>query len=315
MTKRHPNDIFIDAGFSRFQLFYIEAIMNDSSFPMVNRVKTIFENLSLDEFLGFVEKVFSVDDYEVSHQFFYFLILFRDMKHIQDHMNSERFSFEMLEKFIIFTFGYCGMHDNSTENIMDDVLSFFNNEKLYELAMKSDYVKNDKLLFFLMISKFDAGMLDRFFSETSDKSAIINYFLKLPENVLRGIISRNYHLFQHFMLMLSEADSTRHVSSDFIEKYQSDIRLFSRLNDLILRYRETVDFEKERGLPFSLRNMSRLHSLVSMVKEMPDPVKAIEYFSGEQVFIDEMEKKIVHSVVTDPTMKNIFSRYDMQMKE
>ena len=312
MANEHSNDIFTEAGFNKFQLFYIEAIMNDSSFPMFNRVRPIFEKMSLEEFLTLTEKVLRADDYELTQQFFYFLILFRDMKHLQEYMNSERFSIDVLEKFIIFTFGYCGMHDSSAENIMDDILFFLNRERLFELTMKSKYIQSDKLLLFLMLSKFDVNMLNKYFSTIKDVSGVINYFLKLPEDVLRGIISRNYHLFQYILLMMSERESARMVSSEFFEKYKNDILLFSKLNDMIHSYRNTTDFEKEKSLPFSERDMSRISMIVSMVKEMPDPVKAVEYFAGEQVFIDEMEKKIVLSAVIDPMMKNIFSKYNLK---
>jgi len=315
MTKEHSNDIFTEAGFSKFQLFYIEAVMNDSSLPMLNRVRPIFEKMSLEEFITLSEKVFRADDYELTQQFFYFLILFRDMKHLQDYINSETFPLEALEKFIIFTFGYCGMHDASTENIMDDILFFINRDRLFELTMKSKYIQSDKLLLFLMLSKFDTPMLNRYFSAIKDVSDVINYFLKLPGDVLRGIISRNYHLFQYILLIMSEGESTQLISSEFFEKYRNDIMLFSRLNDMIREYRESTDFEKEGGLPFNQRDMSRISRIVNMVKEMPDPVKAIEYFDGEHVFIDDMEKKIVLSAVTDPMMKNMFSRYNRPQHE
>lgn len=312
MANEHSNDIFTEAGFSKFQLFYIEAIMNDSS-PTFNRVRPIFEKMSHDEFLALTEKILNTDDYELTQQFFYFLILFRDMKHLQEYMNSASFPIETLEKFIIFTFGYCGMHDASTENIMDDILFFLNRDRLFELTMKSKYIQSDKLLLFLMLSKFDVEMLNRYFATVKDVSGIINYFLKLPDEVLRGIISRNYHLFQYILLMMSEGESTQLVSSEFFEKYKSDIMLFSKLNDMIREYRSHADFEKERNLPFNQRDMSRISMIVNMVKEMPDPVKAIEYFAGEQVFIDDMEKKIVLSAVTDPMMKNVFSKYDVKI--
>jgi len=310
MTNGHSNDIFTEAGFTKFQLFYIEAAMNDSSVPMLNRVRPIFEKMSFEEFTALTEKVFRTDDYELTQQYFYFLILFRDMKHLQDYINSPEFSIDTLEKFIIFTFGYCGMHDASTENIMDDILFFLNRDRLFELTMKSKYIQGDKLLLFLMLSKFDVEMLNRYFSTVKDVSGIINYFLKLPEEVLRGIISRNYHLFQYILLMMAEGESTQLISSEFFEKYKNDILLFSKLNDMIRDYRAHTDFEKERNLPFNQRDMSRISMIVNMVKEMPDPVKAIEYFAGEKVFIDDMEKKIVLSAVTDPMMKNVFSRYN-----
>jgi len=57
--------------------------------------------------------------------------------------------------------------------------------------------------------------------------------------------------------------------------------------------------------------MSRLSFLVNMVRELPDPVRAVDYFNGERVFIDEMEKNVVLAVVTDPLLKNIFRNYNV----
>jgi len=315
MKDENSNDIFTEAGFSKFQLFYVEAIMNDSSFPLLNRVRPIFEKMSMEDFLNLSEKVKKADDYELSQQFFYFLILFRDMKHLQEYMNSEQFPMEMLEKFIIFTFGYCTLYDNTTEGVIDEILYFLNRDRLFELTMKSAYIQNDKLLLFLMLSKFDVKMLDKYFSKIKDTAPIINYFLKLPEDVLRGIISRNYRLFQYILLLMTEAESTQNISSEFFEKYKEDMLLFSRINDMIRKYRDETDFEKESSLPFNQRDMSRISSIVNMVKEMPDPVKAVEYFDGERVFVDDMEKKIVLSVIRDPLMKNTFSRYGSILKK
>ena len=314
MADEHLNDIFTDAGFSKFQLFYVEAMMNDSSCPFINRIRPLFEKMSMDEFINLTEKIIKVDDYELSQQFFYFLILFRDMKNIQEYMNSGRFTIGILERFIIFTFVYCNLHDNTTENIMDEVLFFINRERLFELTLKSKYIQGDKLLLFVILSRFDVPLLDRYFLQVRDITELINYFLKLPQEVLRGIISRNYHLFKYILLLMSESESTRQVSSEFFEKYKNDIQLFSRLNDMIRKYRETTDYEKERSLSFKNRDMSRISLIVSMVKEMPDPVKAVEYFDGEHIFIDDMEKKIVLSSVTDPMMKNIFSKYELNQQ-
>ena len=315
MADEHSNDIFTEAGFSKFQLFYVEAMMNDSSCPFLNRVRPIFEKMSLDEFITLTEKIINVDDYDLSQQFFYFLILFRDMKNIQEYMNSQRFTMGILERFIIFTFVYCNLHDNTTENIMDEVLFFISKERLFELTLKSKYIQNDKLLLFVILSRFDVPLLDKYFLQVRNVTELINYFLKLPEDVLRGVISRNYHLFKYILLLMSESESTQQVSAEFFEKYKKDINLFSRLNDMIRKYRETTDYEKERSLPFNSRDMSRISLIVSMVKEMPDPVKAVEYFDGEHIFIDEMEKKIVLSAVTDPMMKNIFSKYDSNQEK
>lgn len=298
-------------GVDRFQLFYTEAIMQDSSFPQINKIKPLFEKITLDEFIDLVERVFNEEDYELTQQFLYFLILFRDMKHIQEYINSEKFTLPMLERFIIFTFGYCTIHDHSTERVLDEILFFLNNERLLDLALNSAYINHDKLILFLILSKFDTALLNRYFLKVKDTSKFIEYFIKLPDDVLKSIISRNYHLFQYLMIMMAELDSTREASAKFISRYSEDIKQFSRLSDILKKYREKNDLDKERELPFDRRDMNRLSFLVNMVRELPDPVKAVEYFNGEMVFIDEMEKNIVLAVVTDPLLNDIFRNYSI----
>jgi hypothetical protein len=295
----------------KFQIFYTEAIMQDSSFPQITRIKPIFENITLDEFIELVEKIFNEHDYELTQQFLYFLILFRDMKHIQDYINSERFTLEMLERFIIFTFGYCTIHEHSTERVLDEILFFLTDERLLDLAINSSFINHDKLILFLILSKFDINMLNRYFLKIKNTTDFIENFVKLPDEVMKSIISRNYHLFQYIMIMMAEVETTQKISAVFMNRYHEDIKQFSRLSDILRKYRENNALEKEKELPFNKRDMSRLSFLVNMVRELPDPVRAVDYFNGERVFIDEMEKNIVLAVVTDPLLKNIFRNYNV----
>ncbi|HOP30871.1 MAG TPA: hypothetical protein P5120_12160 [Spirochaetota bacterium] len=298
-------------GIERFQLFYTEAIMQDSSFPQINKIKPVFEKITLDEFIELVERIFKEEDYELTQQFLYFLILFRDMKHLQDYINSERFTLQMLERFIIFTFGYCTIHDHSTERVLDEILFFLNDERLLDLALNSAYINHDKLILFLILSKFDINMLNRYFLKIKNTTDFIEHFVKLPDEVMKSIISRNYHLFQYIMIMMAEVETTQKVSAEFMNRYHEDIKQFSRLSDILRKYRENNNLDKEKDLPFYKRDMSRLSFLVNMVRELPDPVRAVDYFNGERVFIDEMEKNVVLAVVTDPLLKNIFRNYNV----
>ena len=53
----NDNTEFSMNGIQRFQLFYTEAIMQDSSFPQINKIKPLFEHITLDEFIDLVEKI------------------------------------------------------------------------------------------------------------------------------------------------------------------------------------------------------------------------------------------------------------------
>jgi hypothetical protein len=295
---------------NKFRLFYLEAIMHDSSFPQIHSIKPIFEDMTLEDFIDFVNRVLESNDYELTQQFLYFLILFRDMPHLQRFMNSSDFNIEILEKLIIFTYGYCSLHDHSTERIIDEILYFLSNERLLELVQSSQHIANDKLLLYFILSKFDVDMLNAYFASIKNIKEFSATFFNLPDEVLRSIIARNYHLFQYIMLMIAESGGDQMVSDEFYNRYKHDIELFSKLNDIIRQYKDKVDYESEKSLPFNKRDMGRISFLVNTIKDFPDAEKAVEYFSTEKVFMDEEEKMVVLAIASDPLLKDTFKYYD-----
>jgi len=304
--------ITADPQLDRFHLFYVEAIMHDSSFPQINKVRPVFENLSLNDFIELMEKSIYSDEYEVTQQFLYFLLLFRDLGHLREYLNSDKIGIEILEKMVMFVYGHCTMYDHSTEYIIDEVLSFLNNDRLLALVIDSKLISRDKLLLFFILSRFDIELLNKYFKHIRNINEFIDYFLKLPEEVLRSIISRNYHLFQYIMLMMAEGESKHNVSKEFFEKYRSDIELFSRLSDMVRKIKvetKNGDNSSNSGKPERISGMPRIPFLVNMLKDLPDPDKAIQYFDTEHVFMNENEKKIVLTIINDPLMKNTLKNY------
>jgi len=269
----------------RYRIFYVEAVMSDSAFPEIGKIKPLFENISFDEFYKLLSDVFETGDYEIAQQFLYFLMLFRDMEHIQEYMNSSEFSITFLEKFIIFTYGYCTINGHSTERVIDEILYFLSNDKLLELVVSSRFVFNDKVLLFFIISRFDIDMLNRYFMIIEDMDSFINSFVKLPDYFLRAIISRNYHLFRYVMEMVSGRRDSFDIPDDFFDKFRNDIEQFGRIGDILKRYRTVSEkFSSDQDLPFYQRDMKRISFLVNMVKDLPDPVRAVEYFFRRKCF-------------------------------
>jgi hypothetical protein len=109
---------------------------------------------------------------------------------------------------------------------------------------------------------------------------------------------------------MSEVETTGTHSVEFIKKYSLDLQQFGKLNDILKKYRDNISTESDKNLPLQKRDKHRLSFLVNMVRELSDPVKAIEYYSGENVFIDDLEKSFVLAVVTDPILKNVFKKYE-----
>ena len=300
---------------NKYQIFCSEVILTESILPPVNKVRSIFESLTLDEFIVFVDKVFSSGDYELTQLFIYYFVLFCDLDNIQEFINSEKFSIDRLEQLIMFTFGYCTMHEIQVDKIIDKILLFLDKDKLMGLALNSKVINNDKFILFMLLTKFDTEMLNRYFLKIRDVSGFIDFFIRLPDDVLRGIISRNYHLFQYIMLMMSEVETAGINSVEFIRKYSFDLQQFGKLNDVLKKYRDNTNIESDKHLPLQRRSMQRLAFLVNMVRELSDPAKAVEYYSNENVFIDDLEKSFVLAVVTDPILKNVFKKYDVLKKK
>jgi hypothetical protein len=299
---------------NKYQLFYTEAIMPASVIPSISRIKSIFENLSLDDFIDLINTIMSSNDHETFNIFLYYVILFRKMKHMQSFINSEKFDTGMLEKLILFTHGYCTIYGYTLERILDEILYFIDNRRLLELTINSRYISRDKLFLFYILSKFDTEMLNQYFQKVRNTSDFIDYFLKLPEDIMRSIISRNYKLFQYIMILMAEHEYDKKYTQSFFEKYKEDIDQFSKLNDVIRRYKKTVNIEEEKKLPFSKRDMSRISFIVNKIREMPNPKKAIEYFNSEKIFADTQEKQIITSIIFDPIFRNVFKFYDKLFK-
>lgn len=296
-----------------YQIFYNEAIMRDSAFPRISMIRPIFVQLSSDDFFNLVEKIFDSGDYELTTQFLYFLLLFRDLPHLQEFINSEKFTTAYLEKLVIFTYGFCTMHNLATDRIIDDILSFLTHDRLLDLVLNSTFVMKDKLLLFFILTKLDVQHLNKYFASIKDISSFKKYFMHLPDEILKTLISRNYKLFQYMMIMMLEGDSDNDINSEFFNKYKKEIEQFSILHDMIRQYKQEASYQCDRDLPFNERNMGRILFLTNMIKEMPDPKKAIDYVSVESVFIDEFEKNIVYAIVTNPVFKNIFKDYDRRV--
>jgi hypothetical protein len=298
--ESHPGE------YDHFRIFCSEVLANESGFPQINRIKPIFEKLTLDEFMGLADKVFEKEDYDLTTQFFYFLLLFRDMPHLQQYINSPRFSTAYLEKFIIFVYGFCALHEQTTGHILDEILYFLSSERLLELSVNSSYVSRDKLLLFFILTKLDTKELNLYFASIKDITSFKKNFMRLPDEILKTMISRNYQLFQYIMMLMMDGDSDGEMYADFFNRYRGEIEQFSKLHDFIRTYKRDMATDTDRQRPFNLRDMGRISYLVNMIKDLPNPDKAIQYFNSESVFIDDFEKNIIHAMVTNPVMKNIF---------
>ena len=244
-------------------------------------------------------------DHELTQQLLYFIILFRDMPHINQYINSEKIDIAFIERLVMFSYSYVMLHDYSIKRVIDDMLSFIKDERLLTLVYESQLIYNDKLLLFFILSKFQVEMLDKFFATIKDIPSFVKYFITLPEDILNSIVSRNYRLFQYIMVMMAESVQDS-MDSNFYNKYKTNIEVFSKLNDLIRAYKSATNPATCPPEMNRRHSPQRIAYLVNMLRQSSDIKRALDYFEGENIFMDEKEKTIVAAILTDPFLKDIY---------
>jgi len=294
----------------KYILLYLDSVTNGESLPEFKKLHELFCSMDQREFLETIETVMSSTDRSSFTMLLYFIIIFRDIDIIKKTLNDPATSIEILEKLVMFAMGHCHLRGYTTERILDDILGFVSEEKLLDLILNSKHISRDKLLLFFILTKLDNNALNKFFMKQKDLGLFIESFLRLPDDVMRSIINRNYRLFQYLMVMMAEEVNTNENLKSFYSKYQADIEQLSQLGDVIRSYKSKVNLDDEKSMPFNSRNMGRISFLVNKVRSQPDPFKAIEYFDGEGMFADKNEKSIIYEVVTNPVYKNTFLHYD-----
>jgi hypothetical protein len=289
---------------------YLESVMNQSVLPKFHAIHDLFSSMSREEFLDTIDTIMKTTDRDSFLMLLYYIIIFRDLEIVQTTFNDPNTPIDLLEKLVMFAMGHCSLQGYTTERVLDEILSFISKDKMLDLIMQSNYVSRDKLLLFFILTKLDNLALDQFFKKQSDIAPFIECFLKLPDEVMKSIIARNYRLFQYIMLMMSENVDSNVNLKKFYAKYQTDIEQLSQLGDVIRTYKSKVDLGSEKDLPFNMRDMNRISFLVNKIRSLPDPQKAIEYFAGEGMFADDSERQIIVEVISNPVFRNTFQYYD-----
>ena len=294
-----------------FESRYLAYLFDNSSMPPISALMPLFERATKEEFVALINDMTAGGSRELFEQFLYYLILFRDMTNIQEYLNDTDVPIELLERLILYTHGHCALKGFSVENVLDDMLYFIKPERLLKLLLESKHISRDKLFAFFILTKLDRKLLDIYFTEKKEVSSFVVSFMRLPEDVMKSIITRNYRLFQYIMLLLMEEGSVDEKVKGFYDKYKTDIEELSRLSDVIRKYKKETDLDREKELPFNQRNMARIAFLVNQIRGMDDPRKALVYFDGEKVFADDAEKELLYEIVVNPMFKDTFlSSYD-----
>ncbi|MBN1501019.1 MAG: hypothetical protein JW982_12735 [Spirochaetes bacterium] len=292
-----------------YHKFLFETSLDKSLIPQITKIQIYFENMDIEDMINLIISAMEQDDHENFQSFLYYILLFRDSEKIQKMINSDLLSITLLEKIVIYIFGFCTMNDLSTEIIFDEFLFFIDQNKLLNLLISSDYISRDKMLMLYVLSKLDNKGLNSYFSKKSNVIDFIKFFTRLPDEAVKNILVKNYRLFQYMIVMSMELEENANVS-DFFAKYKNEMDNISKLNDMIHKYKGKSSLETEKSLPINKRNMNRIAFLVNKIREMDNPANTIAHFQNEDVFADEEEKKLIEAIVFDPMFKNTFRNYD-----
>lgn len=288
------------------ELFSIHKDLNRLQLFELRKISDVYKKTTVDEFIVYIEYILTNNLKEEFKYFLYYLLLFRDEKNIQKFLNMENTPIKLVEHLIIYSYGYTTHKGGSADDIFDDLLFFFSNERLLQLLIESSLISRDKILLFFLLTKLNIQYIDKFFSKQTDIEKTIKSFLYLPDCALDQIIFRNVNLFDYILSILPVyADQSR--IEDFLSKFDEEIIQIKKINELVstLKKINVSDIDPKNNH----YDLSRIAKIISIYSESDYNVKSLEMLNNYNVFTSPFEKSLFFEIISNPMFKSLFQKY------
>ncbi len=279
----------------------------------VNSTRNFLTNLTAEKFIDLIEKNQSFPSFQQWMN--YYLWLFRNEEEFQQIVSHPKFPTKFLVQFIYYSLGKWISGDNEPDEFFMEIATLFSPDKCLQILIEENIVDIDVNLALAFISNLDETGINFYFDRTGNRNDETNFFYdlfsELEDSMIKSFFIKNPELYTYILQMFKrEKDkSPEHQKKfeNFVKKFKVDLEII----DLTLYIKEKVmqkfDLEKEKALPCSQRNLSRLVGIINALKGNKNAVDIVQILYRQKTIIDREEKELIRSILTDEYMRNMIN--------
>ncbi len=279
----------------------------------VNSTRSFLINLTAEKFIDLIEKNQAFPSFQQWMN--YYLWLFRNEEEFQQIISHPSFPTKFLVQFIYFSLGKWISGDNEPDEFFMEIATLFSPDKCLQILIEENIVDLDVNLALALISNLDEKGINFYFDRTGNRNDETNFFYdlfsELDDSMIKSFFIKNPELYTYILQMFKkEKDKSEEHQKKyerFIEKFKVDLEII----DLTLYIKEKVnqkyDLEKEKTLPCSQRNLSRLVGIINALKGNKNANDIVQILYRQKTIIDREEKELIRSILTDEYMRNMIN--------
>lgn len=231
---------------------------------------------------------------EMVYTLFSYFKIFKDVPNFQNFINSDRFSPQILEDYVIYLMGFCHEVGESREKFFEIYLYFLTQDKYVELIANSRFLYREVDFFVHILIHLDSRHIGKLL-EHSDaiREVLTDILLNFPEERIVQILSRNPVIYEYSVKYL-ERHSSHDQVEDFVNRYRGVIDQAKKIQDVVERVKSI-----ETDSADSSARSRRISEIIALVRSTDDFRRTIEVLAYNNVFVDEFEKDLVMNILTD----------------
>jgi serine/threonine protein kinase len=199
------------------------------------------------------------------------------------------------------------------KNNKDAIL--FSPEKCLQILIDENIVELDVNLALAFISNLDEAGINIYFDRTGNRNDETNFFYdlfsELEDSMIKSFFIKNPELYTYILQMFKREKDKSEIHQkkfeNFVEKFKVDLEIIDLTLDIKEKVLQKFDLEKEKSVPCSQRNLSRLVGIINALKGNKNASDIVQILYRQKTIIDREEKELIRSILTDEYMRNMIN--------
>lgn len=273
----------------------------------IRSIENIFNAYDSEKFQKTVELLKDNLNNDLMVRFVYFLILFRDNRHIKNLIQKSRLPLQIVEIITLSAHARATLNQVHEEEFLDEIFELFGQDTLLELLTASEMIKNDNLLFLYVLTKLDNKHIDLYFHDPDRLHLVVNKCLKLPEDFVRNLFLKNVELYGYIGMVVHTMGVESEEFSQYVKNFDMDE--IQETKRIIMNIHSNFDLEHEKDLALSERDTRRFAMIVNSIKNSTNIFQRLRSFSEEGALLSIEEEKLIQEIIQNPMFSDLLEKY------